>query len=51
MWFGKVRGKSGKGISGEAISMEITIKAKIVDESSITGKDRKRMYFERKKRA
>lgn len=41
---GKVRGRiRSKGISREAISIEIIIKAKIVDESSITGKDRKRM--------
>ena len=40
----KVRGRiRSKGISREAISIEIIIKAKIVDKSSITGKDRKRM--------
>lgn len=49
MWLGRSEVESGvKGINYDHSSMEITIKAKIVDESSITGKDRKRMYFERK---
>lgn len=39
----KVRGGvRGEGINGDANSVEITIKAKIVVESSTRGKDRKR---------